>query len=193
MQLPGHSPVQLPGTSPESATDGPEAILCPMTTTPPPDPWRYTARYPVRQYELDLLGHVNNAVYLNWVEQVAVEHVEALGFGRDWAAAHDGTWVVHEHHVTYRGAARYGDVVLVTTLPIEIGGVRGLRRTEIRREADGALLTEVETQWIWVRSGSGRPARVPADLVELFRGGSRSTFGDERMEEDDPDDHGHDE
>lgn len=45
------------------------------------DPCRYTARYPGRQYELDVLGHVNNAVYLNWVEQVAVDHVEALGFG----------------------------------------------------------------------------------------------------------------
>ena len=165
-----------------------------MKTTPPPaDPWRFTARYPVRQYELDLLGHVNNAVYLNWVEQVAVEHVEALGFGRAWASARDGAWVVREHHVTYHAAARYGDVVLVTTIPLDIGGVRGLRRTEIRTEAGGALLTEVETLWIWVRASSGRPARVPADLIELFGGGPRSTFGGKRVEQDDPDDHGHDE
>src|SRR5690606_35821913 len=81
------------------------------------DPWRYTARYPVRQYELDVLGHVNNAVYLNWVEQVAVDHVEAMGFGRAWAAERGGAWVVREHHVTYHRAVEYGDVVLVTTLP----------------------------------------------------------------------------
>jgi acyl-CoA thioester hydrolase len=132
------------------------------------DPWRFTARYPVRQYELDVLGHVNNAVYLNWVEQVAIDHVEALGFGRSWSQRHGGAWVVREHDVTYHRPIEYGDVVLVTTLPQELGGVRGLRRTEIHRESDGALTTEVLTQWIWVRASDGRPMRVPAELLRLY-------------------------
>lgn len=134
------------------------------------DPWRHTVRYPVRQYELDVLGHVNNAVYLNWVEQVAIDHVEALGFGRAWANERGGAWVVREHHVTYHRPVEYGDVMLVTTLPQEIHGVRGLRRTEMHREADGVLTTEVLTQWIWVRTVDGRPTRVPADLLRLFNG-----------------------
>jgi acyl-CoA thioester hydrolase len=140
-------------------------------TEPDPnvDPWRYTVRYPVRQYELDVLGHVNNAVYLNWVEQVAIEHVEAMGFGRAWATQRGGAWVVREHHVTYHRPVEYGDIVLVTTLPQELSGVRGTRRTEIHREADGALTTEVVTQWIWVRASDGRPMRVPADILAAFR------------------------
>jgi acyl-CoA thioester hydrolase len=140
-------------------------------TEPDPnvDPWRYTVRYPVRQYELDVLGHVNNAVYLNWVEQVAIEHVEAMGFGRAWATQRGGAWVVREHHVTYHRPVGYGDIVLVTTLPQELSGVRGTRRTEIHREADGALTTEVVTQWIWVRASDGRPMRVPADILAAFR------------------------
>lgn len=141
-----------------------------MTELPPDvDPWRFTVRYPVRQYELDVLGHVNNAVYLNWIEQAAIEHVEALGFGRAWAARHGGTWVVREHHVTYHRPVEYGDVVLVTTLPQELGRVRGLRRTEVRRESDDALTTEALTQWIWVRTSDGRPMRVPGDLLAVFR------------------------
>lgn len=103
----------------------------------------------MRQYELDLLGHLNNAVYLNWVEQVAIEHVETLGFGREWSLAHGGAWVVREHLVTYHRPVVYGDVVLVTTLRQEIGGGRGVRRTEIHRESDGALMTELITHWIW--------------------------------------------
>ena len=102
-----------------------------VTDAPPVDPRRFTSRFPVRQHELDLLGHVNNAVYLNWAEQVAIDHVEALGFGRDWATARGGGWVVREHRVTYHRPVRYGDVVLVTTLPQQLGGVRGVRRTEI--------------------------------------------------------------
>ncbi|HSK93646.1 MAG TPA: thioesterase family protein [Candidatus Angelobacter sp.] len=130
--------------------------------------WRYTARWPVRQYELDQFGHVNNAVYLNWIEQVATDHVEALGFGPDWTLQRGGGWVVREHHVTYHRPVVYGDVVLVTTLPQRIGGVRGVRRTEIHRESDGELLTEAETVWVWVRSADGRPARIPEDLLRLF-------------------------
>ncbi len=136
---------------------------------PAADPWRHTVRFAVRQYELDLLGHVNNAVYLNWVEQVAIEHVEALGFGRDWSLAQGGAWVVREHHVTYRQPIVYGDAVLVTTIPTDLAGVRGVRRTEIHREADGALVTEVTSHWVWVRTSDGRPTRVPAELLEVYR------------------------
>ena len=132
------------------------------------DVWRHTVRWPVRQYELDHLGHVNNAVYLNWIEQAAVEHVEALGYGRGWSAAAGGGWVVREHRITYHRPVVYGDVVLVTTLPREIGGVRGLRRTEIHRESDGVLLTEAETVWVWVRLSDGRPTRIPGELLERF-------------------------
>jgi acyl-CoA thioester hydrolase len=138
---------------------------------PPVDPRRFTARYPVRQYELDLLGHVNNAVYLHWAEQVAIDHVEALGYGRAWSLAQGGGWVVREHRVTYHRPVRYGDVVLVTTLPQELAGVRGVRRTEIHRESDGTLMTEAVTEWIWVRLSDGRPMRVPAELIERFRAG----------------------
>ena len=70
------------------------------------DPWRYTARFPVRQYELDQNGHVNNAVYLNWAEQVAIDHVEALGYGREWTQAHGGGWVVREHRCIIRACER---------------------------------------------------------------------------------------
>ena len=132
------------------------------------DPWRYTVRWAVRQYELDALGHVNNAVYLNWAEQAAIEHVEALGLGRAWSLNHGGTWVVREHHVTYHRPVGYGEVVLVTTLPQEISGARGMRRTEVRRASDDVLTTEITTEWIWVRLSDGRPMRVPADVRRRF-------------------------
>ena len=43
----------------------------------------YTMPLRVRKYEMDALGHVNNAVYLNYMEQAATEHAEALGFGQE--------------------------------------------------------------------------------------------------------------
>lgn len=128
------------------------------------DPWRFESRFAVRQYELDIQGHVNNAVYLHWAEQTAVDHVEALGFGRAWSLANDGGWVVREHTIAYHRPITYGDTAVVTTLPQELIGVRGIRRTEIRRASDGQLAAVATTVWAWVRISDQHPARIPAEL-----------------------------
>ena len=41
---------------------------------------RFAAYFKVRHYEMDALGHVNNAVYLHYLEQAAIEHSAAAGF-----------------------------------------------------------------------------------------------------------------
>jgi acyl-CoA thioester hydrolase len=137
-------------------------------TDAPPDPWRHSLPFSVRQYEVDPFGHVNNAVYLNWAEHVAADHVERLGFGRGWTLAHGAGWIVREHRIRYHRPVLLGEDVTVTTLPQSLSGVRGRRRTDVHRDSDGTLTTEVDTEWVWVRLEDGRPARVPAQLLELF-------------------------
>lgn len=132
------------------------------------DPTEYSEQWRVRQYELDSQGHVNNAVYLNYAEQVAIDHAEAAGFGRDFNVAHGGGWVVHRHQITYHRPAGYGDEVRVTTRVEALGGVRATRRTTIRRVGDDVLLAEAVTEWTWVRLSDGRPARIPTELVALY-------------------------
>jgi acyl-CoA thioester hydrolase len=131
------------------------------------DPLVYTARWPVRSYEIDQNGHVNNAVYLNYAEALTVEHAEASGYGRAWCEAHGGAWVVRRHEVEYLRPARMGDELELTVRVELVRGVRGVRRTTIARVADGALVTAVWSEWVWVRLSDGRPARVPAELVEV--------------------------
>jgi acyl-CoA thioester hydrolase len=126
-------------------------------------------RFRVRSYELDENGHVNNAVYVQWAEHLTAEHAEAAGFGREWTVARGGAWLVRRHEVTYHLPAVRGDEILATVRVLALGGVRGVRHTAIRRGADGALLAEVRSEWVWVRLADGRPARVPAELLELYR------------------------
>lgn len=132
------------------------------------DRLRYTTRWRVRTYELDMNGHVNNAVYLNWAEQLATEHVEVAGFGRVWTDARRGAWVVRRHEITYRTPAVYGDELELTTRAVSIKGARGFRDTTITRVADGAPIADVHTEWVWVHLPDGRPARPPDDLVRFF-------------------------
>lgn len=135
------------------------------------DPTTFSARWRVRTYELDVNGHVNNAVYLNWTEQIATDHVEAAGFGQAWVLAHGGAWVVRRHEITYRRPAVYGDELELTTRPTSIKGARGFRHTTIVRVSDGAVVAEINTEWVWVQLPDYRPARIPEELVRYFNPG----------------------
>ena len=132
-------------------------------------PLEFSQRWKVRTYEVDENGHVNNAVYLQWAEQLTAEHAEAVGFGREWSIERGGAWLVRRHEITYHQPARRGDEIELTVRVVGIGGVRGNRQTEIRRAGDARLLAEVASEWVWVRLADGRPARVPAELLEAFR------------------------
>jgi acyl-CoA thioester hydrolase len=131
------------------------------------DPLVYTARWPVRSYEIDQNGHVNNAVYLNYAEALTVEHAEASGYGRTWCEAHGGAWVVRRHEIEYLRPAKLGDELELTVRVELVRGVRGVRSTTIARAADGVSVTHVRSEWVWVRLADGRPVRVPLELVEV--------------------------
>ena len=126
----------------------------------------FTLRIKVRPNELDSWGHVNNAVYLNYAELIASEHVETLGIGREWCAKQGGGWVVRKHEITYHQPALYGDELEIVTRPDGFKAATGMRKTKITRAKDGALLADVATEWVWLKLPEGRPARVPAELVE---------------------------
>ncbi len=129
----------------------------------------HSVRFRVRTYEVDENGHVNNAVYLNWAENLTAEHAEVAGFGRAWSLERGGAWLVRRHEITYRQTAVRGDEVNGTVRVLALGGVRGARRTTFRRVADGAVLAEVVSEWVWVRLADGRPMRVPDELLARYR------------------------
>ena len=129
------------------------------------DPLVYSTRWLVRSYEIDQNGHVNNAVYLNYAEGLTVEHAEASGYGREWSEAHNGAWVIRRHEIEYLRPAVMGDELELTVRVELVKGVRGVRRTAIKRVSDGAPVANILSQWVWVRLTDGRPSRVPAELV----------------------------
>jgi acyl-CoA thioester hydrolase len=144
------------------------------------DPLQFTLRWPVRGYELDSNGHVNNAVYLSWAEELATAHAEAAGYGRAWSATRGGGWVVRKTEITHHRPALYGDEVELTVRVELVRGARGVRRTTISRIGNGELLAEVLTEWVWVRLRDGRPAPAPRELVELAAAVTERTLAQRR-------------
>jgi len=154
-----------------------------MRVAPDPkraDPLEFTVRWPVRGYELDSRGHVNNAVYLSWAEEIATAHAEAAGYGREWSERRGGGWVIRRTEITYHQPAVYGDEVELTVTVELVKGARGVRRTAIRRAPDRVLLAEVLTEWVWVRLTDGRPTQVPRELVELAAAATAATIARRR-------------
>lgn len=147
---------------------------------PRADPLEFSLRWPVRGYELDSQGHVNNAVYLSWAEELATAHAEAAGYGREWSAGQGGGWVIRRTEIIYHRPAVYGDEVELTVKVEQVKGARGVRRTTIRRVANGEPLAEVLTEWVWVRVSDGRPAPAPRELVELAAAVTAATLAKRR-------------
>ncbi|MGC2192381.1 MAG: thioesterase family protein [Candidatus Dormiibacterota bacterium] len=142
----------------------------------PADPLSFTARWSVRQYEVDRQGHVNNAVYLNYAEELASRHSESIGFGQAWALAQGGAWVIRRHEITYHSPARFGDELELTVQVELVKGARGQRRTTILQLPQAELVAEIFTEWVWVRASDGRPAPVPRELVDLAAEATAATL-----------------
>ena len=116
---------------------------------------------------IDELGHVNNAVWVQWVQQVAVAHWEAVADPRHKDAYF---WVVVRHEIDYLRAAHDGDRISARTWVGDAPhGARFDRFVEFTN-ADGKVCVRAHTQWAIIDKALGRPIRVPPEVVAPFRG-----------------------
>lgn len=130
---------------------------------------RFTTKLRVRHHEMDTLGHVNNAVYLHYLEQAAIEHSEHLGFTLEHYRELGGAFVLRRIEIDYRRPAVAGDMLDITTWLREVRGPRATRCYEIYRQRDDALLVTAEALWIWVDTAAMRPGAIPSELLNRFK------------------------
>jgi acyl-CoA thioester hydrolase len=115
---------------------------------------------------IDENGHVNNVTYVQWMQDIAVEHYSSIG-GIE-AQASDATWVVREHKIEYFLPAFAGEEVEIRTWVENIRRVRSLRKYEFIRKADGKTLVKGETDWVFVDARTGTPRGVPEKVIQVF-------------------------
>jgi acyl-CoA thioester hydrolase len=119
----------------------------------------------VKPEDIDEQNHVNNTVYLRWVQEVATAHWQAVASGE---AQENIGWVVLRHEIDYKAAACLGDEVVLRTWVGKATRLTFERFTEIRRSADGQLLSKARTLWCPISAQTGRPVRVPPEVREQF-------------------------
>jgi acyl-CoA thioester hydrolase len=128
----------------------------------------YTRRFRVRHYELDSFGHVNNAVYLNYMQEAAIEASDDAGFGPAWYSERGTNWVIRRLAIRYLLPAVYRDELEVKTWISEVRRATSTREYEITRTGDGVRIARARVQWVYLDSGTGRPARLPTEIAERF-------------------------
>ena len=127
----------------------------------------YRYEFTVPESALDMNGHVNNVVYVQWMQDVAVLHSDAVG-GTSAMHAAEGTWVVHSHKIEYLSPAFADEDVVALTWVVNFRRIRSVRRYKFFRKSDNTLLVKGETEWVFVDNERGRPKMIPEEIIRLF-------------------------
>jgi len=124
----------------------------------------------VQDKHIDIVGHVNNVVYLRWLERVAWHHSESLGM--DWAAyENEGkAMVARRHELDYLAAAFENDKLYVATWIVENDQKISITRAyQIIRESDGRTLMRAKTKWVCMDIKAGKARRMPKSFVDAYQ------------------------
>ncbi|MBA3540173.1 MAG: acyl-CoA thioesterase [Deltaproteobacteria bacterium] len=116
--------------------------------------------------DIDELGHVSNLVYLRWVLEVAMAHSRSVGWDHAEYRARGGVFVVRRHEIDYLQPVVEGESIIASTWVDTWRGASCIRKTEIARGEQ--IVTRAATTWAFMAFASGRPIRIPDDILACF-------------------------
>jgi acyl-CoA thioester hydrolase len=128
-----------------------------------PKPYFFDYPIIVIKEDLDELNHVNNVVYISYLQEAAIAH---------WRSAvsqevlDNVRWVVKKHEIEYFKPAFKNDELIVTTWVSEFTQISSLRHYEIKRGND--ILIKATTLWIALNAKTMKPSRVSKEIIESF-------------------------
>ena len=122
-------------------------------------------RHPVaiQPDDIDHMGHVNNAVYLKWVQDAVIDYWRSVA-PADAVASH--LWVALKHEITYLKPTFLQDVVVAEVIAEKVQGARARFRTVLRRGED--VLSEIHSSWCCLDAVTQRPARLAREVIGRF-------------------------
>jgi len=115
--------------------------------------------------DIDEQNHVNNTVYLRWIQDVATAHWQAVA---SLEAQKSIGWVVLRHEIEYKNPAGLADKIMLRTWVGKATRLTFERFTEILRSGEGQLLSNARTLWCPINAQTGRPMRVPSEVRAQF-------------------------
>lgn len=123
----------------------------------------------VQPQHIDVLGHVNNVMYIQWMQDVAAAHIETLGLGLTQYLELKHAMVAVEHHVQYRKAALEGEEIILRTWLDDINALYSFRQYAFYRLKDQSVLFVGNTKWACIEIATGRPKRMSPSFTQAYQ------------------------
>ncbi len=125
----------------------------------------YHYEHKVTHTDLDELNHVNNVVYVQWIQDAAVRHWNLVAPEK---IKNQFVWVIVRHEIDYHYPAVLNDLLLIKTHVLNASAVSSERLVQIYRKADMKLLVESKTRWCMIDAKTHRPARITNEIRDFF-------------------------
>lgn len=130
---------------------------------------KFETEITVQPRDIDINGHVHHSIYLDYLlaarfdqmkrcYKVSMDDFLAMGF----------TWFARTYTIEYRSPIAFGDSALVRTWIEDVGKVTVDVAFEIESGNTGDLAAQGKARYVLIDSGSGRPAKIPADIIEKY-------------------------
>lgn len=126
----------------------------------------FTYTHVVIEDEIDTLNHVNNVVYVQWIQEISTKHWNDLT--KDNSSL-DFVWVVTRHEIDYKGQAILGDKITFKTWVGKTTGVTSIRHVEIYKGS--LLLVKAQTVWCMLHAKTLRPTRITESVLKILEAG----------------------
>lgn len=125
----------------------------------------YTDTITVAADHIDELNHVNNVAYVQWIQDIAVKHWNAVA---PEEIRKKYVWVIIRHEIDYKKPGFAGDELLIKTCVLNVQKFTSDRQVQIFRKSDNTLLTQSKTTWCMLNVSNFRPALIPDDFKTIF-------------------------
>ncbi|MCC6613139.1 MAG: YbgC/FadM family acyl-CoA thioesterase [Anaerolineae bacterium] len=159
-------PEMIAAFSPDGAPDS--APRKDVPDAPPPPPRTFSMQRRVEWRDIDMNRHVNNATYLNYMEECAIESLGSFGWSLERLEAEDIAIVARRYQIAYKTPAVWGDELRVTTYLSDLRRIAAVRHFQIVRAHDGEVVARANAQWAFIHPSSGQIARVPEAILTDF-------------------------
>jgi acyl-CoA thioester hydrolase len=122
-------------------------------------------RHPIaiQPADIDHMGHVNNAVYLKWVQEAVIDYWSSVA-PPNAVAQH--LWVALKHEIIYLRPTFLQDTIVAEVIAEKVEGARAFFRTVVRRGDE--VLSEISSCWCCLDVATKRPARLAREVVRRF-------------------------
>lgn len=132
---------------------------------PPPGRQVFSLQFTPSPSDIDANGHVNNVVYVRWMQDMATAHWASRQPAEEQAR---WAWIVLRHEIDYRRALMPGETATGRTWVADSADGPRFDRFVRIDGPDGAMCAQARTEWCMIDAVTGRPKRVTPDIVERF-------------------------